>query len=121
MAVLIRLLLFAGLIWFLGRPIWRAWRQIWGRSIQGRVWLAREGLVEESAEAVVLFPWNRVYRFDQTELHGRLAVRVWLNDAPDLQFRLLNIHLPDNERQTWVNRRVAGLHQSRQWTSADLM
>ncbi len=118
--LIIRLVLVAAVLWFVGVPLYKLIKRVWGGD-SGRVWLAREGIVEESKDAVVLFPWNKVNSFDKTELGGRDAIRIWLNEDPDLQFRLLNIHLPAEQQKRWISRRIAELRTSQYWTSAQIV
>jgi len=120
-ALIFKLAILAVGIWFFVRPAIGWYRRIFGRTVRGRIWLAREGIVEEGPDAKVLFPWKKVTSFDKTQLYGRQAIRIWLSEDPDLQFRLLNIHLPAEQHRDWVNERVAQLERSKYWTAAQLV
>ena len=121
LGLILRVLVVGAALALIAVPLLRAAQRLMGTASRSRVWLAREGLVEETAQAVLLFPWSKVTSFDKTELHGRTAIRIWLAEDPDLQFRLLNVRVPASKHDALVKDRVEELERSRYWTSAQLV
>lgn len=100
----------AGLAWAAGAlVVWRARP----RRAEARVWLAREGLVEENAQGTLLFPWTAVRGFDVVEAGGRARLRVWfLNQGLSAPFELLGSSLEPREQEAWLARRLARLERA---------
>lgn len=93
-----------------------------GRRVTGRkVWLAREGLVEEGRGLVILFPWEQLVGFDLSSRRGRSAIRVWLDDGAVQPFVFLDASLPPPERAAWAAERQQDMRSDLASTGAPLV
>ena len=90
--------------------VWRLLARLFARGAP-RVWFAREGLVEETPDGKVLFPWMRISRVECTEIRGMPFVLVWFRDD-EVPFQVLDLQMSDPERGLWVERRTAALRQN---------
>lgn len=99
---------------------WGLWARLAGRR-DPKVWLAREGIVEQRPEATLLYPWEHVASADLVTHRGAVLVRVRLYEDDRLPFWILDTALGPDAWRRWVHRRSDALAAARALHGAPLL